>query len=141
MYFFFITAAFMIVAGILAAAGLIVSRKPEAKELIDKLTPYQGWLGIVLFCWGIWDIIQALPTMALSFIFGLIYLIVGCLELVLGFMLGFGLITKFALSKNEEAKAKGQAIRGKLAPFQGILGFLAIIMAIVFLVSGFMLLP
>jgi hypothetical protein len=32
-------------------------------------------------------------------------------------------------------------IRGKLAPFQGILGFLAIIMAIVFLVSGFVLLP
>jgi hypothetical protein len=141
MYFFFITAAFMIVAGILAAAGLIVSRKPEAKELIDKLTPYQGWLGIVLFCWGIWDIISSFGTMTWSFIFFLIYIIVGFLELILGFLLGFGLITKFALSKNDEAKAKGQMIRGKLAPFQGILGFLAIIMAIVFLVSGFMLIP
>jgi hypothetical protein len=137
MYFYFITAAFMIVAGILAAAGLIVSRKPEAKQLIDKLTPYQGWVGIVLFVWGIWDIINSIGTLSFSFIFFLIYLVVAVLELILGFLLGFGLITKFALSKSDEAKAKGQAIRGKLAPFQGILGFLAIAMAVVFIVLGF----
>lgn len=138
MYFYFITAAFMIVAGILAAAGLIVSRKPEAKQLIDKLTPYQGWVGIVLFIWGIWDIIGAIGTLSFSFIFFLIYLIVAVLELILGFLLGFGLITKFALSKNEQAKEKGQAIRAKLAPFQGILGFIAIAAAIVFIILGFM---
>ncbi|MBW2276982.1 MAG: hypothetical protein JRF63_05780 [Deltaproteobacteria bacterium] len=132
----------MIVAGILAAAGLIVSKKPEAKDLIDKLTPYQGWIGIVLFFWGIFDIINAIGVLAWAgFVFFLIYLIVAILELLLGFLLGFGLITKFALSKNDEAKAKGQMIRGKLAPFQGILGFLAIAMAIVFIVLGFMFTP
>jgi hypothetical protein len=141
MYFYFITAAFMIVAGILAAAGLIVSKKPEAKQLIDKLTPYQGWVGIVLFIWGIWDIISSIGTLSWSFIFFIIYLVVAILELVLGFLLGFGLITKFALSKNEQAKEKGQAIRGKLAPFQGILGFLAIAMAIVFVILGFLFTP
>jgi len=141
MYFYFITAAFMIVAGILAAAGLIVSKKPEASQLIDKLTPYQGWVGIVLFVWGIWDTIGAIGTLAFSFVFFLVYIIVAILEIALGFLLGFGLITKFALSKSEQAKEKGQAIRGKLAPFQGILGFIAIAMAIVFIVLGFLFTP
>ena len=137
MYFYFITAAFMIVAGLLAAAGLIVSNKPEAKVLIDKLTPYQGWVGIVLFFWSFWDIISAISTLSFSFVFFIIFLTVALIELVLGFLLGFGLITKFALSKNEQALAKGQAIRGKLAPIQGIFGFVAIAMAIVFLIMGF----
>jgi len=141
MYFYFITAAFMIVAGILAAAGLIVSRKPEAAQLIDKLTPYQGWVGIVLMIWGFWDTVGAIGTLSFSFIFFLIYLIVAIIEILLGFLLGFGLITKFALSKSEEAKEKGQKIRAKLAPFQGILGFLAIAMAIVFVILGFVFTP
>ena len=34
-----------IAGGILAASALIIARKPNAKELIDKLTPYQGWIG------------------------------------------------------------------------------------------------
>ena len=137
MYFYFITAAFMIVAGILAAAGLIVSKKPEAKVLIDKLTPYQGWVGIVLFIWSFWDIISAIGTLSFSFVFFLIFLIVALIELVLGFLLGFGLITKWALSKSEAALAKGQAIRAKLAPIQGIFGFIAIAMAIIFVILGF----
>jgi succinate-acetate transporter protein len=137
MYFYFITAAFMIVAGILAAATLIVSKKPEAKVLIDKLTPYQGWVGIVLFFWGIWDIINSIGTLSFSAVFFLIYLVVALIELVLGFLLGFGLITKYALSKSEAALAKGQAIRAKLAPVQGIFGFIAIAMAIIFVILGF----
>jgi hypothetical protein len=132
------TSGFLIVAGILAAAGLIVSRKPEAAQLIDKLTPWQGWVGIVLLFWGFWDVVNALGALAWAgFVVFLVYIIVAVIEILLGFLLGFGLITKFALSKNDEAKAKGQAIRGKLAPFQGILGFVAIAVAIVLPVVAF----
>ncbi len=35
-----------IAGGILAASALIIARKPNAKQLIDKLTPYQGWIGV-----------------------------------------------------------------------------------------------
>lgn len=138
MHWIIMTSAFLMVAGILAAAGLIVSRKPEAAKLIDKLTPWQGWVGIVLLFWGIYDIINSIGALAWGgFILFLVYIIVAVIEILLGFLLGFGLITKFALSKNDEAKAKGQAIRGKLAPFQGILGFLAIAVAIVLPVVAF----
>ena len=52
-----------IAGGILAASALIIARKPNAKELIDKLTPYQGWIGIVMFFWGIWGVLGSLRTL------------------------------------------------------------------------------
>ena len=33
----------LIVGGILAVSGLIISKKPEAKALIDKIVPFQGF--------------------------------------------------------------------------------------------------
>ena len=137
MAFALITMGMLVAGGILAASSLIVAKKPNAQELIDKLTPYQGWLGIALFVYGIYDIINGLGYMSVSFIGGLIWLICGVVELVLGFMLGFSLITKYALSKNEQALEKGQAIRAKLAPFQGTLGIIAIITGVVFAVTWF----
>ncbi len=43
-----ITVVILLAGGLLGAANLIVAKKPNAKELIDKLTPYQGWIGVVL---------------------------------------------------------------------------------------------
>ena len=132
MNYAIITMIWLCVGGILAASSLIVAKKPNAQELIDKLTPYQGWLGIGLFVYGIYDVINGLGYMGTSFVGGLIWLIAGIVEFVLGFMLGFSLITKYALSKNEQAMEKGQALRAKLAPFQGTLGLIAVITGIVF---------
>lgn len=136
----YLTVAVLIIGGVLAAASLIVAKKPDAKELIDKLTPYQGGIGAVMFLWGIWDLIGAvrfldlLSAMPLLWIF---WLVSALAEIVLGFLLGFGLITKYALSKNEQAMEKGQAIRAKLAVYQGPLGLVAIALAVVMLVLRF----
>ena len=48
------------------------------------------------------------------------------MEFALGFLLGFGLITKYALSKNEQALARGQQLRGKLVVYQIPLGLIGI---------------
>lgn len=137
MMFALITMGMLVAGGVLAASNLILAKKPNAKELIDRLTPYQGWLGIALFVYGIYDILNGLGYMSVSFIGGVIWLICGVVELVLGFLLGFGLITKYALSKNEQAMEKGQAIRTKLAPFQGTIGIVAMITGVVFAVTWF----
>jgi hypothetical protein len=133
-----LTVAMLIVGGILASSSLIVARKPNAKELIDKLTPYQGWIGIALFLGGIVDtffLIRYIGAMfQASFLLSIFYIIAVPTELLIGFLLGFGLITKYALSKNETALAKGQAMRAKLAPIQGILGILAIIVGVIYFV-------
>jgi hypothetical protein len=42
-----------IIGGLIAASGLIIARRPDAQEWLDKVTPYQGCLGLGLFSWGL----------------------------------------------------------------------------------------
>jgi hypothetical protein len=119
-----------LLGGLLAASAFVVARKPNARELIDALTPYQGWIGIVLFGWGVW--------MTLSFVLHLgdylrwpipwlaTYLALTAVDLGVGFLLGFALLTKYVLSKNAAAMARGQELRQKLVGVQIPLGLTAI---------------
>jgi hypothetical protein len=126
-----------VAGGLIASSNLIISRLPNAKSLLDKLTPYTGWIGITMFVWGVWETISTvlgvgmLATAPIDWIF---WLLVAIGDLFCGFLLGFGLLTKYALSKNAQAMEKGQRIRGKLAPFQGIIGIFAILMGVLYLV-------
>ena len=54
-----------IIGGILAASGFIIKRSPNAQQLIDKLTPYQGWIGIVMFGWGVWETLHSVLGISL----------------------------------------------------------------------------
>ncbi len=131
-----------ICGGILAASAFIIARKPNAKELIDKLTPYEGWIGALMFFWGTWEIIGAVRGLSLlseaplTWIF---WLCSALADLFVGFILGFKLISKWVLSKNETALAKGQEIRLKLSKFQVPLGFFAIVMGALYTVWFFVL--
>jgi hypothetical protein len=58
----------------------------------------------------------------------------GVSDLLVGFLLGFGLITHYALSKNEQAKAKGAAIREKLVGIQAPLGLVSIVLGAIYIV-------
>ena len=53
--------------------------------------------------------------------------------MTIGFLLAFGLISKYALSKNQAAMAKGQAIRTKLVKIQAPLGLFAIVMGLLYI--------
>ncbi len=126
-----------IAGGILAASALIIARKPNAKQLIDKLTPYQGWIGIVMFVWGIKELFGSLTNMGLikvAPVLWVFWLATGVADLLVGFLLGFGLITKYALGRSPQAEARGQALRLKLAAYQGVLGLFAIAMGVLYLV-------
>lgn len=126
-----------IAGGVLASSGFIISKKPNAKELIDKLTPYQGWIGAVMFGWGVWETISVVLNLGLlgqaplRFVF---WILVALSDLLVGFLLGYGLITKYAFGKNEQAQQKGAAVRQKLVKIQAPLGLLAIVMGVLYLV-------
>jgi hypothetical protein len=126
----------LIILGVLAAYSIIVAKKPDAAKLLNKVTPYQGWIGIIACLWGIWGIIWTIINIgwmtysAFGFIWWLTMLVGSVLEAVLGFILGYALISKYALSKNEEAKAKGDKVLAKLAPLSGTLGIIAIIVGV-----------
>ncbi len=130
-----------IIGGILAASGFIIKRSPNAQQLIDKLTPYQGWIGIVMFGWGIWETLHSvlgislLGSHPLTWVF---WLLSGVADLLVGFLLGFGLITHYALSKNPQAMARGSQIRAKLVGIQAPLGLLAVVMGGLYIAFIFM---
>ena len=126
-----------IAGGLLAASALIIARKPNAKDLIDKLTPYQGWIGLVLFCWGVWDTLFIVRNLTALVHFPLLMTLgvaITVTDLVVGFLLGFGLITKYALNKSPGALARGQQIRAKLATYQGGFGIGAIVLGATYIV-------
>jgi len=124
-----------IAGGLLAASAFIVARRPDAKEVIDRLTPYQGWLGFGLFFWGAWIAYVLLTNLGgFSAVWLAMGIALATVNLSVGFLLGFGLITKFALSKNEAAMIRGQYLRKRLVGYQIPLGLAAIAVGAVYCV-------
>lgn len=123
-----------IIGGLIASASVIVAKKPNAQELIDKLTPYQGWIGVILAFWGAWGVISSvlnIGNLSLAWIIGLAVAVV---QFIVGFLLGYGLISKYLLEKNESAKEKGQALRLKLTKYQIPAGLLLLALGVLSLV-------
>ncbi|MBL6449384.1 hypothetical protein JMN32_23940 [Fulvivirga sp. 29W222] len=129
----------LMILGVLASPNLLLAKKPNAKEILDKITPYQGWIGLVFCFWGIWGVIQAVLNMGLLTnwpIWWITWLASSLVEAVLGFILGYGMISKLLLSKNEEALKKGEQLLAKLAPIQGRLGLAGIVVGVWVIVAG-----
>jgi uncharacterized membrane protein len=134
-----ILALLLIAAGILAAASLIVQKQPNAREAIAKLVPFQGIIGIILLLWGVYMLLAwVIPylgfIMRWSPMSGLALLLSTLAALGLGFLLGYGLIQQYALSKNADAARSGEAMRSKIAGYQVPLGIIGIVLGLWMLV-------
>ncbi len=127
-----------IAGGLVAASSLIIARKPNAQQLFDKVAPYQGFLGVGLFAVGVLWAIRVVPHIgaiaSAPLTLGLTLAAIA-LDLGLGFLLGYGLLNKWLLSKNEAAKARGAEILAKLAVVQVPLGCAAMASGIAVLVG------
>jgi hypothetical protein len=113
--------------GVLGASNLIISRKPDAKELIAQLAPYQGWMGAVSAIWGAVGIISCVMGLRLLGIWPLWWvtsLATALLLIALGLLLGVGVLKTFI--KDPTARDKMDQTIAKLAPYQGTLGLIAI---------------
>lgn len=128
----------MIIAGLLAAPQLIAGRSKSAEETLAKIAPFQGWIGFVIFIWGVWLIISSilnLGWLTSAPIWWVTFLAMGVIQAALGLLLGFNLLDEYIFSKNPQSAAKGKELHAKLVPKQklfGILGILLGIWAIVF---------
>ena len=123
--------------GTLAASSFIISKNKNAKDLIDKLVPYMGWIGMVMFCWGCWELLYSVRTLSLLSTHPLTWAFrtaCGVADLGVGFLLGFGLISKYTFRGNQLAIEKGQAVRAKLVKIQSPLGLVAIVMGALYIV-------
>lgn len=139
---FYVDALWIIVLGILAASGAIVAKRPDAKQMIDKLAPYQGWMGLVAGIWGIWSLIDTIFHIGLLGM-GLIGIIVWILALAVSLLLiSLGAISGTSLAKtyvkNPEAQARMDQLYTKLSPYRNTLGFIGIGLGIVLIILSAM---
>ncbi|MDR2213053.1 MAG: hypothetical protein LBE21_05440 [Pseudomonadales bacterium] len=121
----------LILLGVLAVPSLVLSKRPDAKEALAKLAPYQGWFGAISALWGVWGIIQSVLNLGwlTSFpIFWATLLASSLLLASLGLILGVGVLKTFI--SNPEAQAKMDGTITKLAPLQGRLGIVAVALGI-----------
>ncbi len=135
-----ILSLFMIVLGALAAYPSIVKAQPNAKEIIDKITPYQGIIGVIGCILGLIGIIRLLlniGALSVAPIYWLIGFGASLVEFALGLLLGYGLIHMHALSKNAQAARHGDELRAKLTTYQVPLGYIAIVLGVISLVLLF----
>src|SRR5215475_11346387 len=135
-----VTAVFLIALGVLAAASSVVAKRPDAQVYIDKLVPYQGWLGLIACLWGTWTIVTAILNLNwFNYvpIWWLTYAATGALIAALGLLLGYALLTKFILSHSAEAARRGEHLRLSIVPYQIMLGYAAVILGLWTIVATF----
>lgn len=131
----------LFVLGVLGASNLIIARKPDAKELIAKIAPYQGWIGAVSALWGVWGIISAVLSIGLLTshpIWWITWLATDAILVSLGLLLGIGTLKTFI--KQPQAVAKMDMMVAKLAPKQGVLGLVGMGLGAWCLVASFLFL-
>ncbi|SFU45337.1 hypothetical protein SAMN05216480_10422 [Pustulibacterium marinum] len=131
----------LILLSIIAVPSLLLAKKPNAEELLAKVAPYQGWIGLAFCFFGVWGIISSFLSLGLittAPIWWGTLLAGSVVEAGLGFMLGFSLINSLVLGKSPSAQTKAAAIRERIAPKQGKLGILGIAVGIWMIVASFL---
>ncbi|HVV83823.1 MAG TPA: hypothetical protein VHE35_12195 [Kofleriaceae bacterium] len=133
----------LIVASILAVSGFIISKKPEAKQLIDKIVPFQGFIGVALLALGVifligWigktDDIGAIGDHWTLFPFA--FYLGTASAIVLGFLFGMPLIAKW-IPGETPAEVKAMEMQKKLAAFQTIIGIVGLVFGLLMLYYRF----
>jgi hypothetical protein len=118
-----INGIWLAVLGVLAVPSLVLARRPDAKQLLGKLAPYQGWMGAVSALWGVWGIISAVLNISWLTtwpIYWATWLADSVVLAGLGLILGIGTLKTFI--KAPAAQAKLDQTLAKIAPHQGRLG-------------------
>lgn len=116
----------LIVLGALAVPNLILKR-PELKSTLDKITPYQGWIGAISALWGVWGLITSILHLGWLTIVPIWWITLtanNVLLFALGILLGINTLKGFI--KDATAQAKMDQTVAKLAPYQGTLGLVAL---------------
>ncbi len=136
---YWLTFILLIVGGVISASGVIISKNPNAKEIIDKIVPFKGIIGIILLVFGIIHFIDSVRwwgyLLDFSFFWGLVTIVAILMEIVLGFLLGYSLIAKYALSSSDKALEKGNSINEKLVKIQNPIGIISIVVALLLLIG------
>jgi hypothetical protein len=132
-----------IIGGVLAAAAMIIAKKPDAKQYIDKLAAYQALIGVGLVAVSLINFLRMLGAITDAFKVNLLWA-AGFLAMVAsGFLLGalFGMpqIAKW-IPGESSAEQKAVELSKKVAPFQVLLGIIAVVSSLITMLYMFKIL-
>ncbi|MDB4962757.1 MAG: hypothetical protein JWP01_2756 [Myxococcales bacterium] len=117
-----------ILGGVLAASSMIVAKRPEARDVIAKLQPFQAVIGAGLLAAAVYVfLIEVGPvTMFKAFaaapVLGLCLWAMVLAAIALGVMFGMPIVAKLSAG----GAAKGEEMARTIAPFQALIGLVAI---------------
>lgn len=119
----------VIIGGILGVSGLIIANKPDAKQIIDKLTPYQALIGVAMIALSVITLLRSISMLTdlfkLNFMLALgVWCMIGT-GVTLGALFGMPQIVKW-IPGQSSAEQKAMEFSQKVAPFQVLLGLVAI---------------
>lgn len=134
----------LLAGSILAASGLIVAKKPNAKELIDKLVPFQVTIGVAMLVLGLVDLLFQLAHGIISALtntaslYGLTVVALTGVSILLGFLFGLPQITRWMQGHGHgDAGQKAAELAKQIAPFQGMLGLIGLAASLMALLYHF----
>jgi hypothetical protein len=137
MGLYFINALVLIAGGLLAASAVIVARRPDAQQVINRLVPFQAMIGVALLAIGFINILKLLTSgglhglSAVPFFSAALLSMLGC-SILLGFLFGMPLLTRL-IPGNSSAEQKAAELAQKIAAFQIMLGLLGIVASLLYL--------
>jgi hypothetical protein len=120
----------LILAGVLALSGIIVAKNPNARQIIDRLVPFQAFVGLGALILGLVLMLKSGPinmfrditSDAIRAGAALAGVISGIL---LGFLFAMPQIAKW-IPGDSPAEQKAAEIAGKIAPVQALFGIIAV---------------
>ena len=132
-----------IIGGVLAAAAMIIAKKPDAKQYIDKLAAYQALIGVGLVAVSLINFLRMLGTITDAFKVNLLWAAAFLSMVASGFLLGalFGMpqIAKW-IPGESSAEQKAVELSKKVAPFQVLLGIIAVVSSLITMLYMFKIL-
>ena len=127
-----ISAIILFILGLLAVSDFVTKQVPATQNLLDKLLPIKGWLGLLFAIYGIVAIVNSLTyigSVGFNPVVWSVSIIMGALMFGVGLLVGFEKIASLT-GKGDQL----EVLRAKLAPHQRNMGFLCLIMAAVALI-------
>ena len=118
-----------LIMSIMATLPVIYGRRGNSQELQNRLALFQGILGPMGLTFGLYNLLMGYGLN------GVMAFVVYGVEVLLGFLLTYGLISRFFVHRNDGGDPNNT--RARLAKYQGPLGVLGIFMCALWILEAF----
>ena len=116
-----------IIAGMLAASAVVIKKLPNAADIIQKIKPYEGFIGAGALAMGIMTLFSISSIMRTGFITMSVTLACIGACIVMGFLLGYPVLQDLFLDElSDETRAKSEEMYERLTPYKVTSGLVGI---------------